>query len=119
MKTLLTELETNLFALRSTGRCCTIAPVLDVVGPQRAEAPTRIYSLPKPENCRAKAQECEAHANIERNHRLRNFWLGLALQWHQLAKRVEKSPWTGVKQSQLALELELRHSGGGAIGELR
>jgi hypothetical protein len=57
------------------------------------------------EKCRAKARECEGLANTDHDHRLRKFWLGLALHWHQLAKALEKNERTGLRPAQLELEL--------------
>ena len=57
------------------------------------------------EKCRAKARECEGLANTDHDHRLRKFWLGLALHWHQLAKALEKNERTNLRLAQLELEL--------------
>ena len=39
-----------------------------------------------PENCRAKARVCEERANETSDFMMKEFWLWLAREWHELAK---------------------------------
>jgi hypothetical protein len=44
-----------------------------------------------PEYCRAKARACEERANETSDFIMKEFWLWVAREWHELANGVEGS----------------------------